>query len=175
MAAGSRFFGVLTTSFLLTACAAVPRAVTVLPAPPPQQNLAPVPFVASEALKRKTFDEVSQVIEDLDGIIARDDYDQWRSYLTEDYERSRGSPEFLAEASGAAVLRKDGIVLRSLKDYFDDVVVRSRQQVTLSEIAFIDATHVKAYTRVQGTLYILYYLVREDDRWKVGVLPSGES
>jgi hypothetical protein len=175
MAARSRFFGVMTTTFLLTACAGVPRAVTVAPAQPAGQKTETVPFVATEALRKKTFDEVSQVIDDLDGIIARSDFDQWRSYLTDDYARSRGSPDFLAKASSAAVLKKNGIVLKNLKDYFDDVVVRSRQQVTLSDIEFVDATHVKAYTRVQGTLYILYYLVHEDDRWKIGVLPSGES
>src|SRR5690242_1537294 len=128
MAPRSRLFSLLTTSLILAACAAVPGPVTHPPDPIPDKKQEPVPFVATEELKKKTFDEVAQVIQDLDGIIARGDFAQWRSYLSEEYASSRGSPEFLAQASGAAVLKKNGIVLKSLEDYFDNVVVRSRQQ-----------------------------------------------
>jgi hypothetical protein len=185
MTAGCRAFGALTTALLfLMSCASTSRGspvpqVAPTPAPeeeavPPEPPAAPE-FVASEALKKKTFQEVSEVIGAIDRIIAAGDYDGWLGYLTEAYIASRGSPGFLAKASEAGVLRKKGIVLRDLQDYFDNVVVMSRQQAPLDEITFVDETHVKAYTRVQGTLYILYYLVREDDRWKIGVPPGGDS
>ena len=112
------------------------------------------------------------VIADLTRIIAEGDYPQWLSYLTADYEGKTGSAAFLEEASQAGVLKKNGIVLTSLRDYFNNVVVRSRQQATLEDINFVDETHVKAIARIQGTPVILYYLVREDGRWKVGILPG---
>ena len=188
MGAGWRNSCLLTSAMVfLMSCATPPAAPNETPpaAPPPatqpveqpavEQPAAPKEFVATEELKKKTFDEVQQVIDALDRIIAAADYDQWLGFLTADYERSRGSEEFLKDASGAPVLKKNGIVLTTLKDYFDNVVVRSHLQATLNDITFVDATHVKAYTRIQGTLYILYYLVREDGRWKIGILPSGGS
>ncbi len=141
--------------------------------PPVGQNDGQA-FVATDELKKKTFDEVQAVIVALDRIIADADYSQWLSFLTTDYVRSRSSPEFLTEASSAAVLQKNGIVLHTMEDYFNIVVVRSHLQGKLNDIMFVDADHVKAYTRIQGKLYILYYLVREDDRWKIGVLPTEE-
>ena len=51
----------------------------------------------------------------ISGIIAAGDYDGWLSYLTADYVASRSSPAFLADASNAAVLKKNGIVLKSLQ------------------------------------------------------------
>ena len=53
--------------------------------------------------------------------------------------------------------------------------MRSHLQATLDDIQFLDATHVKAIALVQGTPVILYYLVREDGRWKVGLQQAGQS
>ncbi len=141
------------------------------PTPPP----ASAPFVASEALYRATFSEVQEVIDAISKTIAAGDYDGWRGYLTADYVASRSSPSFLAAASSAAVLKKNGIVLNSLRDYFENVVVRSRLQATLDDIQFLDETHVKAIALVQGTPVILYYLVHESGQWKIGISGTGDS
>jgi len=55
------------------------------------------------------------------------------------------------------------------------VVVRSRLQATLDDITFVDETHVKAITIIQGTEVILYYLVREDGGWKVGIMEHAQN
>jgi hypothetical protein len=187
MSAACRKLTVLTSALLFLTCCVTPPAgkpvgeKPVVEQPPAEASATDTPaaaavpqeFVATEELKKKTFDEVQAVIVALDKIIADSNYSQWLTFLTKEYVASRGSDAFLVEASGSAVLRKSGIVLRNLEDYFTYVVVRSHSQGTLNEITFVDATHVKAYTNIQGALYILYYLVREDDRWKIGVLPSG--
>jgi hypothetical protein len=118
---------------------------------------------------------VQDVIAAITGIIAAGDYDGWLSYLTTDYVASRSSTEYLAGASNAAVLKKNGIVLKSLRDYFNNVVVRSHLQATLDDIQFLDETHVKALALVQGTPVVLYYLVHEKGRWKIGLKQGGES
>jgi hypothetical protein len=171
---------------LVLSCASAPApapapgpAPTETPTPSVQEQPAEPgpeePFVATEELKKRTFDEVQAVIDDLEAIIASSDYDRWLGYLTADYIASRSSEDFLRSASEAGVLKKAGIELKSLRDYFVNVVVRSHFQATLADITFVDADRVKAYTRVQGTLYILYYLVHEDGRWKIGVQPSGDT
>lgn len=126
-------------------------------------------YVPTEEQYLKTFREVQEVIAALTRIIAAGDYDGWTQYLTAEYIASRSSPAFLADASNAPILKKNGIVLRTLRDYFDNVVVRSRLQATLDDIQFLDETHVKAIGAVQGTAVILYYLVDEGGRWKVGI------
>lgn len=182
MTPGCRALGLpMTAFFFLLSCAGTPRVPTApLDKPQPTETAAPTTvapseFVATEELKKKTFEEVAEVIDALDRIIADGDYSQWLGFLTDEYARSRSSDAFLAAASEAAVLEKNGIVLRTLRDYFDNVVVRSRVQAKLDDIIFVDETHVKAYTRVQGKLYILYYLVRECDWWEIGIPPGGES
>ena len=148
------------------------------PAPVPDATTSTPPehdFVASEELYRATFRDVQDVVAAITRIIAAGDYDGWLSYLTEDYVASRSSAEFLADASNAAVLKKNGIVLKSLRDYFSNVVVRSHLQATLDDIQFLDETHVKALALVQGTPVILYYLVQENGRWKIGLKHAGQS
>jgi hypothetical protein len=133
------------------------------------QQQAAKGFVASQDLYKKTFSEVQEVIATLMTLIARADYEQWLTYLTADYIATTGSTANLDKASKSAILQKNGIVLKSLKDYFLNVVVRSHFQASLDDIQFVDATHVKAISMIQGKPVILYYLVREEGRWKVGL------
>ncbi len=178
-AGGWALLMLLSAALVLASCATTPQKEAQLAPqtvePPPNAVTEPTPpseFVATEELYNKTFNEVQEVIAELTRIIAEGDYPQWLTYLTTDYVTTTSSPAFLKEASQAGVLRKNGIVLTSLQDYFDNVVVRSRLQAKLEDINFVDETHVKAITRIQGAPVILYYLVQEDGRWKVGILPS---
>jgi hypothetical protein len=168
---------------LLFACATGPATKPVQPVPPDKQTTQVKPpdnpdgsgFVATEELYRRTFAEVQEVIASLTRIIAAGDYSAWRGYLTDEYVRTTSSPAFLDAASNSGVLKKNKIVLRDLRDYFENVVVRSRVQATLDDITFVDAKHVKAITEIQGSSVILYYLEREDSRWKVAVLRTGQN
>ncbi|MGA2480203.1 MAG: hypothetical protein ABSG63_15730 [Spirochaetia bacterium] len=179
MISGGRHLVILVfVAPLLFACATKPATATTVPETtqvPAAQNPSGAEFVATEEYYRKTFAEVQDVIAALTRIIAAEDYAAWRGYLSEDYVETTSSPAFLAAASNSGVLKKNGIVLRSLKDYFDNVVVRSRVQATLDDITFVDARHVKAITQIQGSSVILYYLEREDGRWKVAVLRTGQN
>jgi hypothetical protein len=182
MKAGGRLIvSLVFAALLLGSCAtqpspktAHPVVVTQQPAKPPDPS-NPQEFVATEELYRKTFTEVQEVIAALTKLIAAGDYDGWLAYLSEDYRKTASSPAFLANASGSGVLKKNGIVLRDLKDYFDNVVVRSRMQATLDDITFVDATHVKAITEIKGSSVILYYLESENGRWKVAFPRAGQN
>ena len=178
MEAGRRLLVALVGASIVAMSCASPPAKTAPeppPPPPPVEQTPSAPFVASEALYKATFNEVQAVIEAISSTIAAEDYDGWLKYLTSQYVESRSSTVFLANASNAPVLKKNGIVLRTLRDYFENVVVRSRLQATLDEIQFVDETHVKAIALVQGTPVILYYLVHEGGRWKVGTSAAGDS
>jgi len=166
-----------TAMILLLSCASAHKPASTETKPPdsagtgvpagPQQQFVPTP-----ELYTRTFDEVKQIIANLTALINAQDYDGWRAYLTAEYITRTSDPSFLAEASHSGVLQKSGIVLRTLRDYFENVVVRSRVQASLDDITFVDETHVKALTIVDGRPVILYYLVREDGGWKVGTWPA---
>jgi hypothetical protein len=129
----------------------------------------PAEFVVTEDLYRKTFGEIEQLVNTLDRSIKEKNFDEWVSYLSPEYAAHAGNAEFLREASQSAVLKRHGITLRSLKDYFLYVVVPSRSQATLDDISFVDETHVKAIALVNEKPVILYWLVRSDARWKIGI------
>jgi hypothetical protein len=137
---------------------------------PPVEEASSGEFVVTEELYRRTFDEIAGVIAELDRIIRERDYDAWVAWLSSEYIARTSSREFLDEASKSARLSSRKIVLQSLEDYFVNVVVLSRLQATLDQILFVDEANVKAMTVVNGESYILYWLVREDGRWKIGVV-----
>lgn len=169
-----RFCITLAAVTVLFSCTSQQKTAATAPNQPKPQATASSggtqqEFVVTPELYNRTFDEVQQVIADLTALINAADYDGWKSYLTEEYIARTSDPVFLAKASSSGVLQKSGIVLHSLRDYFENVVVRSRIQASLDDINFVDATHVKALTIVDGRPVILYYLVQEDGRWKVGI------
>ena len=147
-----------------------PSAQGAAPETEPPPEAPPKEFVVTEELYRRTFDEIAAVVAELDGIIRERDYGAWVSRLSREYIADTGSPEFLEEASKSARLSSRKIVLRSLEDYFVNVVVQSRLQATLDQIVFVDEFNVKAMTVVNEKSYILYWLVREDGRWKIGIV-----
>jgi len=166
-------------AIILLSCATQPKQADVQDTGKPNGTGSPdqtqKAFVVTQELYRRTFDEVQDAIADLNALIAAENYDGWRAYLTADYITRTSSPEYLAKASRSGVLQKSGIVLHSLQDYFENVVVRSRVQATLTDINFVDETHVKALTVIDGRPVILYYLVREDGRWKVGIWQTDQN
>jgi hypothetical protein len=146
----------------------------------PQQPLPPVEpvekeeqpveeFVVSEEVYTKTFDEIEEFIRNLNDIIRKKDYDTWLTYLSKEYIERTSDPAYLKEQSEQPLLKKNNISLKNLRDYFDYVVVPSRIQAQLDEIEFIGENQVKAYAMIRNTKALLYLLVREDDKWKIGV------
>lgn len=146
---------------------------TVKEAPKEEPKTAPVEkqpdFVVTEELYKKTFAEIAAVIEDLNAAIKAKNYDVWMNKLTEAYIQDSSGEEFLKKTSESSILKRNGVILKSLKDYFLYVVVPSRSNVKLDKIDFVDQTHVKALTVVQGNPIILYWLVKDKDGWKVDI------
>jgi hypothetical protein len=160
------------------------------PAPPPEEKIEEQPaptvepveeaeepvvqepveeFVVSEEVYTKTFDEIGEFIRNLNEIIRREDYDTWLTYLSDEYIERTSDPAYLKEQSEQPLLKKSNINLDDLRDYFEYVVVPSRIQAQLDEIEFIGENQVKAYAMIKNTKALLYLLVRENDKWKIGL------
>ncbi len=126
-------------------------------------------FVVSEEVYQRTFEEIEAVIAELNAIIRAGDFAAWERRLTVAYRERTSSREYLDEVSQSPLLQQSGVRLATLEDYFRKVVVPSRSSVKLDQLAFVDATHVKAITVIQGEAYILYWLVRENGTWDIGI------
>ena len=126
-------------------------------------------FVVTVEVYTKTFDEIEEFIQNLNTIIRNVDYDTWLTFLSKEYIERTSDPEYLKQQSEKPLLKKSSIRLNSLKDYFEYVVVPSRTQATLDEIEFVGEDQVKAYAKIGNTKALLYLLVRESEKWKIGV------
>lgn len=154
--------------------AASPEPARVSPvAPPSPPAVGTVPFdpatVTAEE-KNATFTDVKAFILSLNSIIQRKDYDAWLSHLTPEYIAYYSDPAVLAQISDYPVLKRMGVNLRSLKDYFLYVVYPARQNDRVDDIEFTSEEQVKAITiSPKGDRQILYNLEKVGDSWKIGI------
>mgnify|MGYP007064287536 CR=1 FL=1 len=145
---------------------AVPQAVISEDSAPAEFN----PQAVSAELKESTLVDISGLIETLNTIIRRKDYDAWIPYLTEEYIRYYSSAEVLGELSQQPALRRYNIVLRSLRDYFNYVVYPSRQNARVDDIEFVDEKRIVAITiSTKEERLVLYNLEKINDTWKIAI------
>ncbi|AEJ61499.1 hypothetical protein Spith_1233 [Spirochaeta thermophila DSM 6578] len=121
----------------------------------------------SQEVYERTFVEIEAFLEELTLIIQKRDFEAWRSYLSQEYIARVSDPSYLARVSEEPKLKKRGVVLRTLEDYFQQVVVPSRSRVRLDKIEFVTKDIVKAYMVINETPYLLYRLRREEGGWKI--------
>ena len=138
-----------------------------------QQNATvpaePQEFVVTEELYQETFEDIESLIAKINSAVIKQDYDSWLKYLTEDYISFWSNVDNLTKVSND-LQKSTGykIRLRTLKDYFKYVVVNSRIDIKLDKIEFIDENRITAESIINDTPYILYYLEKIDNEWKIG-------
>jgi hypothetical protein len=171
-----KVLAVLTAALLASSCAGGPPASNTPPTPDtaggPLDISAGEPqeqFEVSEEVYTRTFEEIGEFIDNLNQIIRNADYESWLAYLSEEYIRTTSDPAYLKDQSEKPLLKQANIQLEDLRDYFEYVVVPSRDQATLDEIEFLDENHVKAIGVLRSTRVILYLLERDQEQWKIGV------
>ena len=126
--------------------------------------------------------DIQGLIEELNRIIRARNYSAWREYLADSYLVVLSSQEFLEEKTEELYMRDQFVaqntgrdprnvrkrILATPSDYFDHVVVPSRSNDRLDDIAFISDNHVRAYTvDTRGNRLILYDLAMIDNKWKI--------
>ncbi|MFP4549553.1 MAG: hypothetical protein ACLFNT_02010 [Spirochaetales bacterium] len=134
---------------------------------PADDQVVTGPIEVPEEVYNRAFEEVEAVINELNAIIQRGDFDAWREYLTEDYIDYHGDPAVLSELSRQPVLAQNGIRLRSLRDYFQQVVRPSRARARLDSLVFYSDSLVEAVTVFRGESVILYLLRKTDGQWQI--------
>jgi len=126
--------------------------------------------------------DIQTLIADLNRIIRARNYDAWADHLDGSYYSVISSNVFLEERT-EELFRRDQIVaqnmgrdprlvekkiLRTARDYFNNVVVPSRSNDRLDDIDFVSEHKVKAYTiDTRGNKLILYDLEEIGGKWKI--------
>ena len=154
--------------------ASAPGPIPALSAPaaPAAPAKAPAfdPTKVSAEVKTAAITDIRALIENLNKIIQRQDYESWRANLTEEYVAQYSDPALLAQYSEYPILKRQGIKLTSLKDYFIYLVYPSRQNDRVDDVEFVSENLVKAITvSPKGSRDILYILEKHGDTWKIGI------
>lgn len=113
------------------------------------------------AITKHTFiatkSEIELVVEDLNRIVMKKDYDRWQDYLSEEYRQTFSDPAMLETVSRSLPVK--GIKLKTLKDYFTYVFVPSRQNMRVDDIQFVSPTRVYVIMEITpdspAAIYIL--------------------
>jgi hypothetical protein len=137
----------------------------------PSQPAVFDPRTITQAQYETTRAEVQLFIERLNLIIRNRNYEQWRAVLSPEYYAEISSAENLRRISELDAMRSRGIVLRTARDYFLNVVVPARANTVLDDIEFITMTRVRAFTeRVSAgerRREILYDLEKINNSWTI--------
>lgn len=150
-----------------------PEPEIVEPEPVPEEEPeVTTPIDVPEDLYNEAFAEVEAVIAELNQIIYRGEFERWKTYLTERYIEYHSDPQVLAELSRQPILAQSNTRLRSLRDYFEAVVVPSRARARLDDLIFYSDSLVEAVTEFRGERVILYLLRKIDGTWKIDTLET---
>lgn len=182
---------ILISSLVIAGCAGTPPAEEevdsshAVTAPEPEQTSEPVvdeqqttepqssqdksteEYTMGEEEYQETKKDLANLVQELNQIIANRNYQEWLDYLTKEYKDYYSDPEVLKEYSEAPLLQKYDIKLRSLKDYFNYVVVASRKDVRIDDIKPLSENKVRAYMNVNGEPIVVYTLEKVDSQWKI--------
>ena len=165
----------------------VPSDPVLLPPQEPAVDLsAQEPVFDAESVSEEKYEttkaDVQALIGELNKIIRAQNYNGWRSYLSDSYFEEISSKQFLEDKT-EELYKRDQIVasnlgrdpkrvqkkmLRTPRDYFTNVVVPSRQNDRMDDIEFISENRVKAYTvDSRGNRLILYDLELINNQWMI--------
>ena len=122
----------------------------------------------SEDLYNKTFNEIENLIKEVTQLIRKKNFNGWKRFLSEKYIETVGSAEHLREVSESPSL-KDVVELKTLRNYFQWVVVPSRASARLDEIIFKNEQQVTAYMQIEDNRTILFQFELIDDAWAITI------
>jgi dihydropteroate synthase len=130
------------------------------------------PNKISQEQYQSTMSEVQKFIEEQNRNIKNKNFEAWKKSLSPGYFAEISSKENLQIISESPVLKAKKIVLKTARDYFDNVVVPSRADLHVEEIKFISANKVQAFTvktnkAGEEERIRLYDLEKIDNTWTI--------
>jgi hypothetical protein len=137
-------------------------------------------LTVTQEMYDSTLAEVKHFVENLNSFIRNKNFEGWKNALSDDLLARISSPEFLAQTSESNLLRSRKVVLKTVNDYFLEVVVPARSNSRVDEIEFTATDRVKVFykeervkkgenntTSTEIRRLRLYELVKKSDTWKI--------
>lgn len=110
--------------------------------------------------------EMQLVVEKLNKITYARDYQNWLTWLSDEYYETYSDPETLEAVSASLPVK--GIKLRTIKDYFTYVFVPSRQNMRVDDIKFVSPTRVYVIMEIMpNSPAAIYILEKTSAGWKL--------
>ena len=125
-------------------------------------------YIPTEEVFVTTFSQVEEIIQELNQIIRRRDFETWTQYLTDEYREYLSRESVLQEINQRPVIQNRGLKVESLQDYFLHVVVPSRANLRLDDLYFVTDTQVQAIMNIGDVRVTLYQLILQNGNWKIG-------
>ena len=150
--------------------------VTAEPVPVSETGRPVGTYEVSTEVYDQTLVEVKEFIDGLNRTIRRRDFSGWKDACSAEYYSQVSSREFLDHAyKQSALLQSKLPRLRDVNAYFENVVVPSRANSRVDEIAFEAEDRVKAYylatikfqDQTVNRWLTVYDLIRIGDEWKI--------
>lgn len=114
--------------------------------------------------------KICGLFETIEEKIIAEDFDGWYNSLSGNYRSFIEDPDELLKMSRkSGYLKRKKIVLRSAKDYFDYIVIPSREGIALKYVNFqrIDEKNIKVNCMLDGNTNFVYDFVYENESWKL--------
>ena len=114
--------------------------------------------------------KIRGLFETIEEKIISEDFNGWYNSLSSNYRSFIENPdELLRMSKKSAYLKRKKIVLRSAKDYFDYIVIPSREGIALKYVNFqqINEKNIKVNCMLDDNANFVYDFVYENDSWKL--------
>lgn len=112
--------------------------------------------------------EILSDIEELKDIMAREDYNAWKTHLDPSSIKYYSNPVNIRKAQKK--LPDKTIQLHGMQDYFKYVFIPSRKRSKVDEIRYISKNNVKAVqVKSDNSIVIYYYFVKINNRWLIHI------
>lgn len=139
----------------------------VKPEPEPEEVV--IATVGDVSITQKQYtetkSEIEIVVEELNTITQKSNYNGWLQYLSSDYKEYLSTPSVLKEVSEKLPIK--GVKINNLQDYFKYVFVPSRKNVRVDDIQFTTPTRVNVIMKESGTRLLVYSLEKIGTKWKL--------
>lgn len=127
---------------------------------------------SEEAVSQQEFFDdkaaILQIISELSVVIDENDVNSWLTYLDPESKKYYSNPANLRKAQRK--LPNKLILLKTIKDYFENVFIPARRASKVDEIRYISKTEVKAVeVKEDNSIVVYYYFKKINDKWFVNL------
>lgn len=110
--------------------------------------------------------QIFQIINDLDRIMKKKDFNAWLSYLTPESEEYWTNRHNLLELS-RHLFSSDDFHINNIREYFEMFFIPARRGRIVDEIRYVTPDYVKVVQYKNKTDVIYYFFDKQDDIWKL--------